>query len=49
MSGHPFPRPGHPLVAYVRPRSAAVLVPADDDPGQGRVERLLHLARTILP
>ena len=36
-------------VAYIRPRSAAALLPPDDDPGLEVVERLLQLARRMLP
>jgi len=40
--------PAAPIV-YIRPRSAAALVSGDGDPGPGRVERLLQLARDLLP
>jgi hypothetical protein len=36
-------------VVHIRPRSAAALVPADGGSGPGRVERLLRLARNVLP
>ena len=41
--------PGSLRLANVRPRSAAALLPADEEPAAHVVERLRRLARRMLP
>ena len=49
MSEYLKHRQPYPPVIHVRPRSAAALAPAEDDPGVEVVERLLQLTRRMLP